>query len=47
LNDFYPFNRSELKAAEPELFEKMGRWGSLDSTGRSVVSGAVPPGGSR
>lgn len=26
VNDFYPFNRAELKQAEPELFEKMGRW---------------------
>ena len=26
VNDFYPFNRAELKQAEPALFENMGRW---------------------
>lgn len=42
VNDFYPFNRAELKAAEPELFEKMGRWWSVGSSGQAA---APPPGG--
>jgi hypothetical protein len=37
VNDFYPFNRAELKQAEPALFEKLGRWWSLNRTGETPV----------
>jgi hypothetical protein len=47
VNDFYPFNRAELKQAEPELFEKMGRWWSLGSTGQAAAPGGVPSQGGR
>jgi hypothetical protein len=40
VNDFYPFNRAELKQAEPALFERMGRWWSTPST---AATGAAPP----
>jgi hypothetical protein len=32
VNDFYPFNRAELKQAEPALFEQMGRWWTTPAT---------------
>jgi hypothetical protein len=37
VNDFYPFNRAELKQAEPELFEKMGRWWTVNAAPPSQV----------
>ncbi len=37
VNDFYPFNRAELKQAEPELFEKMGRWWTVNAATPSQV----------
>lgn len=40
VNDFYPFNRGELKQAEPVLFEKMGRWWSVGPVGGAP---GVPP----
>ena len=40
VNDFYPFNRAELKQDEPGLFEKMGRWWSAKPAGE-------PPGTAR
>jgi hypothetical protein len=35
VNDFYPFNRAELKQAEPALFEKLGRWWAFEPGGPS------------
>ena len=42
VNDFYPFNRAELKQAEPELFEKMGRWWSVNPTPTPTPAIPVP-----
>jgi hypothetical protein len=42
VNDFYPFNRAELKQAEPALFEKMGRWWAT-APAPARNPGTVPP----
>jgi hypothetical protein len=42
VNDFYPFNRAELKQAEPALFENMGRWWSACSAGAPGVGSGQP-----
>lgn len=47
VNDFYPFNRAELKQAEPELFEKMARWWSDAPADRPPAPAAQPSGGGR
>ena len=47
VNDFYPFNRAELKQAEPELFEQMGRWWSDNLPDKPSAPVARPPGGGR
>jgi hypothetical protein len=43
VNDFYPFNRAELKQAEPELFEKMGRWWSVQPANPPQTPAASAP----
>jgi hypothetical protein len=40
VNDFYPFNRAELKKAEPALFESMGRWWTFP---QATAAGSPPP----
>ena len=43
VNDFYPFNRAELKQAEPGLFENMGRWWSVNPAAAPGGPGAREP----
>jgi hypothetical protein len=43
VNDFYPFNRAELKQAEPDLFENLGRWWAAPPAGPHPPGSAQPP----